>query len=342
MGDKSGIEWTDATWNPVAGCTKVSAGCANCYAERMAHRLQKMGRKSGRGAKGQGPGEAQKDALGAAIPHPSKYAKGFSPTCHEDALVEPLRWRKPRVIVVCSMGDLFHEAVPDEFIDRVFAVMALAEQHRFLVLTKRAKRMARFMQRLKGLGPAGRRGEFFDSAQYIAGKLEDGDNALDTALDILEGCPLHNVGIGVTAENQAAADERIPDLLACPAAMRFVSVEPMVGAVKVGKYIGGPEPWDDVEVCQCCGEEWRHDLTHECPPAFTRLDWVICGGESGPGARPMHPDWARGLRDQCAAAGVPFFFKQMSGREAIPADLQIRQCPEGWRARRRGRNRSQG
>jgi protein gp37 len=213
----SKIEWTEKTWNPITGCTKISEGCKHCYAERMSKRLA-------------GRCGYDKD-------------EPFKVTYHPDKLDEPLRWRKPSKIFVCSMGDLFHEGVDDGFLCRIFDVMAVAEHHTFLILTKRPNRMR----------------EFF--ARCVHGNFQ-------------------NIWLGVTAENQQRADERIPILLQIPAAKRFVSVEPMLGPIEL-RLVGGP------------GD----------------LDWVICGGETGPGARPMHPDWVRSLRDQCVRAGTPFFFK---------------------------------
>jgi len=238
MATKSKIEWTDATWNPVTGRTKISRGCARCYAERMAYRFA--------GCNG--------------YPHRPQH---FDVTLHPQRLERPLRWRKPRRVFVCSMSDLFHEDVPDSYIDRVFEIMiySAARQlgHTFQVLTKRPERML---------------------AWFNAGRNRGGDHV-----------PLHNLWLGVTCENQEQSDKRIPYLLQTPAAVRFVSVEPMLGPVDIEHFLG--------------------DTFSSLYGGFSLgLDWVICGGESGPGAQPMHPDWARALRDQCASAGVPFFFKQ--------------------------------
>jgi protein gp37 len=258
MGDRSGIEWTDATWNPTSGCTKVSQGCKHCYAERVFPRAYA---KSGR-------------AFTDVAQHP-------------DRLGQPLRWQRPRRIFVDSMSDLFHEAIPFDYIDSVFGVMALARQHTFQVLTKRPARML----------------EWFNQARSRPAIVECACSAMLEATGILErrpfdrdeamalagqGWPLPNVWLGVSVEDQATADERIPLLLATPATVRFLSMEPLLGPVDVFPYIR-----------KTIGD-----------PLSSPLDWVIVGGESGPKARPMHPDWARSLRDQCAAAGVPFFFKQ--------------------------------
>lgn len=239
---KSKIAWTERVWNPVTGCTEISAGCKNCYAARMSKRL------AGR--------------AGYTVDNP------FKVTLHPDRLEQPLRWKKPSRIFVCSMADLFHGDVPMGYISRVFSIVRRCPQHTFLFLTKRPARMR-------------------DAVDLF---VSDAD--------------LPNLWLGVTAENQDAADERIPLLLATPAAKRFVSIEPMLGAVdlKMG----------NCSHCQKRGNQFH--LTHSCEVCGRvggkNLDWVICGGESGPGARPMHPAWARSLRDQCEEAGVPFFFKQ--------------------------------
>lgn len=247
------IEWATETWNPVTGCTPISEGCRNCYAERMSKRLA--------GRCGYPEGEP------------------FRVTLHPDKLEQPLRWKKPRMIFVCSMGDLFHEDVPEIEIIRVFAVMADAQQHTYLVLTKRPERMKEVL-----------------TSPSIAN-----DVWLMTNTGISEDkpiWPLPNVWLGVTAENQARADERIPILLQIPAAVRFVSVEPMLGPVDLSLS-------DGVDLSMSVGTGLKPGKSY----LINSLDWVICGGQTGPGARPMHPDWVRSLRDQCKEAGVPFFFK---------------------------------
>jgi len=251
---KSKIEWTDRVWNPITGCTKVSPGCQNCYAERMSKRL------AGR--------------CGYPKDEP------FKVTMHEDRLQEPLRWTKPSRVFVCSMSDLFHQDVPDSFIEEIFAIMSVAQQHTFLVLTKRPERMKKWFSDNRSIFVAG-------AAQQL------GHKCLLPDITMSEWWPLKNVWLGVTAENQEQADRRIPILLQIPAAVRFVSVEPMLGPVSLAGFDGKTyRPWLD-------SIAWK-----------VGIDWVICGGESGPGARPMHPNWARNLRDQCQAAGVPYFFKQ--------------------------------
>lgn len=255
------IEWTDETWNPVTGCSKVSQGCKNCYALREWTRL-------------------------AANPKATAYfGRAFTDVaCHPERLDAPLRWTKPRKIFVNSMSDLFHEAVPFEFIDQVFAVMALSRRHIFQVLTKRPERMLDY---LTGLGKSAKRMD--DAARTLGYTLEfDGVS--------LVSWPLPNVWLGVSAEDQATANERIPILLRTPAAVRWLSAEPLLGAV------------DLLSVVMPDGDTLSASLYNDGESAG--LDWVVVGGESGPKARPMHPKWVFSLRDQCAKAGVPFLFKQ--------------------------------
>jgi len=255
MGIKTNIPWCDSTWSPVTGCTPVSPACDNCYARRMSMRFQ----------------------------------GNFDVTMHSDRLDQPLHWRKPRRIFVCSMSDLFHEMVPDEFITKVFGEIALCEQHTFMILTKRPARMKKYIDSTWGNQMYG-------------------------------GFP--NVWLGVTAENQKQVDKRIPILLQTPAAVRFVSIEPMIGPVSLRWLAAFPENAPTTAMNPHNGGE-----TNELD-GLRRLDWVIVGGESGPGARPMQPDWARSIRDQCQAAGVPFFMKQMAKKEPIPKDLLIREFPK--------------
>ena len=295
MADKTGISWTDATWNPIVGCTIVSPGCTNCYAQAMAARVIRCSAGAGRAT--HYTGTVQPSKAGPVW-------TGKVALAPDSILMRPLSWRKGKRIFVNSMGDLFHESVPDEWIDRVFAVMACAAQHQFQVLTKRSARMREY------LADASRLHRVIDAAFDITTEFD-----LDILLcgpwgsppDDLKGrrvdlgaWPLANVWAGVTAEDQTRADERIPDLLATPAALRFVSIEPMLGAVDLKNIT----PADKYELDALSGFDF--DQSSVGP----RLDWVIVGGESGPGARPLHPDWARGLRDQCKAAGTPFFFKQ--------------------------------
>ena len=218
MGDKSAIEWTDATWNPVTGCTKISPGCKNCYAERLAFRLKEMGNP--------------------------RYKNGFKISLHPGQLELPLRWGEPKMIFVNSMSDLFHEVVPDDYIRKVFATMVKADWHIFQILTKRAERLAKLAPELPW--------------------------------------PAH-VWQGVSIESQTYT-KRVTALLKVPAAVRFLSVEPLLGPI-------GNLPLNGIH-------------------------WVIVGGESGPHHRTIKPEWVREIRKQCLTAEVPFFFKQWGGRTA--------------------------
>lgn len=278
MGDRSGIEWCDATWNPISGCTKVSAGCARCYAERVFPR-------------------AYPDCLCGHM----RFAhdeNGFCRQCecdgfarrqfpdvrfHEDRLEQPLHWRKPRRVFVNSMSDLFHENVTDEQIAAVFSVMALSQQHTFQILTKRHERLYAYMNWLTR------------NPDALLGLMEDMGHPASFSL------PLPNVWLGVSCEDQKTADERIPLLLQTPAAVRFVSAEPLLGPIDFSS-VGD-------------GRGYHYNALIKGPPFGhfehdARLDWVIVGGESGPGARPIYIAWVRSIVRQCRAASVPVFFKQ--------------------------------
>ena len=274
MGERSKIEWTDATWNPVTGCTKISPGCKHCYAERMALRLKAMGQP--------------------------RYANGFAVATHADALTIPLHWRKPRRIFVNSMSDLFHEGVPDEFIARVFAVMALCPQHTFQLLTKRPERMARYC--------AGRSGCWLFPHMDRVFKLPTGR----TFPRYPDRWPLPNVILGVSVEDQQRADERIPHLLATPAALHFLSAEPLLGELDLTniRYCR-----DGREHClDALRGEWatgRPNYPTLSGDGGPRLGWIVVGAESGPKRRPTDIAWIRSLRDQAVSAGIPFMLKQM-------------------------------
>lgn len=275
----SKIEWTDETWNPTTGCSIVSPGCTNCYAMKMAGtRLRENPKYVGlTDSSKAGPVWTGEVRLG-----------------DEETLTKPLRWRKPRMIFVNSMSDLFHEDVPFEFIDRVFAVMALCPKHTFQVLTKRPERMREYVsQDRQGCEISERLAALYVDVPAVAARWPlTAERAIAAA-----HWPIPNLWLGTSVEDQARADERIPHLLNTPAAVRFISYEPAL---------------EDVDFSQ-----WLYpDLLP------SELDWIICGGESGPGARPMHPDWARSLRDQCYGADVAFFFKQWGGaRPGGPALL---------------------
>ncbi len=286
MADNTHIEWTEATWNPITGCSLASPGCTNCYAmqlagTRLAHHESRAGLTRQVNGNHVWTGEVR---------------------FNQQWLDQPLRWTKPRMIFVCAHGDLFHESVPDAWIDRIFAVMALCPQHTFQVLTKRSARMrdyfrentgwrARIAELLNELKPSPLwNGNVYQGWQNLHGR-PDG---------------LSNVWLGVSVEDQQRADERIPDLLATPAAVRWISAEPLLGPVNLRRLRITPVDHTIVDAL----EGYTIVRAFERGQDLRKIDWVVVGGESGAKARPMHPDWARSLRDQCAAAGVPFFFKQ--------------------------------
>lgn len=301
----SAIEWTNETWNPVTGCSRVSAGCDNCYAVTMSHRLGAMAATERR----QGKDPGRKSAYGGLTVLNGKGHRHFNGTvrCNEDALSIPLGWKKPRKVFVNSMSDLFHPKVPFEFIDRVFAVMALCPQHTFQILTKRPERAAEYLAECDVEGLRMAKGT---PPKLLGDRISEhiAQHAGIAPFRLRDRWPLPNVWLGASVENQEQ-DERIRHLLNCPAYVRFLSCEPLLGPVDLMPVFNGCpkcgsfdcESSEDAAWCESC----RHTITPE-----DGIDWVIVGGESGPRARPMHPDWARSIRDQCAAAGVPFFFKQ--------------------------------
>jgi protein gp37 len=328
MGDNSAIEWTEATWNPTVGCTKVSEGCDNCYAERLVEGRMRH-----------------------------RYPHGFGMVrVHSDRVNLPLRWRRPRLVFVNSLSDVFHERIPNEWRVEIFAVMAAARRHTFQVLTKRPGPMASLLSR-----PS-----FRDAVR---------DRAMGKVFRDPEWnweWPLPNVWLGTSVENQKWADVRIPKLLQTPAAVRFLSCEPLLGELDLGPWLHG---W------QCSGNGgcgWRGQAGHwgrlgevgfdgrhgvyVCPSCGARretddgpgpyrvnlgIDWVIVGGESGPGARPMDIEWARDIAKQCIYNDVPLFVKQLGARpyyidtddpwpcrdakggdiNEFPADLRVREYP---------------
>ncbi|MCL5999217.1 MAG: phage Gp37/Gp68 family protein [Chloroflexi bacterium] len=259
---KTDIEWADRVWNPLAGCSIVSAGCKNCYAMRMAHRLEAMGQEKYAGLTQQMNGRV---VWNGRI------------NLDEGSLDEPLRRKSPTRYFVNSMSDLFHPNVPEAFIHRVFTVMRRCKQHVFMILTKRAGRMLDVVRSLAWRSALP--GEY----GWQACRGDPGSHVLD------------NVWLGVSVEDQPAADERVPLLLGTPAAVRFLSCEPLLGPVS----LTDQEWWD-----------WRYAYGFYPSSVKRPIDLVIAGGESGVNARPMHPDWVRGLRDQCVSAWVKFHFKQ--------------------------------
>jgi protein gp37 len=260
------IEWAEETWNPVTGCTPISEACQNCYAKRMAKRL------AGR--------------CGYPKDEP------FKVTLHPDKLEQPLKWKKPRRIFVCSMGDLFHEDVPVMNIIDCLSTMAEAHWHTFLILTKRPERMMDIITH-----PT--------VANDVWLQTSRGVNAEPSPW------PLPNIWLGVTAENQARADERIPILLQIPAAKRFVSVEPMLGPLDLTNIRF--DKWTVMNLLEGCGITNRPGYMGQSLPNVhcNKIDWVICGSESGPNHRKTKIEWIRDLREQCISANVPFFLKQM-------------------------------
>lgn len=248
----SKIEWTEETWNPVTGCTKVSEGCRFCYAESMHRRFSK---------------------------------RPFTEVLtHEDRLDHPFRWKKPRRVFVNSMSDLFHPDVPDTFIDYVFAAMAMAPQHTFQILTKRPERMREYLRTIA-----------YDDKDMTRWLLAAADFAPHGAT-ITTDWPMPNIWLGVSVEDQKTADQRLPLLLDTPAAVRFVSAEPLLGPV---------------DLCMVAPRDDWHINALDTPDPTLRLNWVIVGGESGPSARPCNVAWIRSLVNQCAEAKTPCFVKQM-------------------------------
>ncbi len=275
MGDKTGIQWTNirlpdgrvfrgATWNPTTGCTKVSAGCDHCYAETQAARLRAMGQP--------------------------KYRNGFALTVHPDTLDQPLRWQQPRGIFVNSMSDLFHVGVPNDFLAEVFVVMANADRHIFQVLTKRPQRARNFLTHPD-------LGEWLSAAALRLSERYP-RRTWFVPREGLWPWPIPNVWLGTSVED-ARVRHRIEPLLETPAAVRFLSCEPLLGPLVLDDYLFPRFAADDPRYYQ---------------PGGRGVDWVITGGESGEHARPCDPDWVREIRDECRLWGVAFFHKQWGGR----------------------------
>lgn len=344
MGDRSKIAWTESTWNPVTGCTKVSQGCANCYAEATAKRMQAASAE--------------------------RYRNGFRVTAHPNVLDLPLRWQRPRRVFVNSMSDLFHKDVPVAFIDQVFGIMLACatlegREHTFQVLTKRPENMRAYLTREAPNMLLRRWAEAVDHLVHV----RDGDILFSEVVANhtsnawgpdgtapLPGdpnwshpenlWPLPNVWLGTSVEDQENADRRIPELLATPAAVRLLSCEPLLGEVDLRWLRGNrtladtppPGATCDWGGCNRPAVALRLDPApdgHGWLPVCTShqgIGWVIVGGESGPKARPMEVGWARQLRDQCETAGVAFFMKQLGERLADERGLASRkgQDPEEW------------
>ena len=260
MSTATSIEWTETTWNPTTGCDRISPGCDHCYALTLAGRLKAMGQP-----KYQADGD------------PRTSGPGFGVTLHPDALLEPLRWGKPRKVFVDSMADVLHAKVPVDFVAQLWAVMALTPQHTYQVLTKRPERYAKVLHGPCGCGGGHPPGIHFRSlVQDHARRL-----ALGREVDLMSHWPLGNVWLGTSIEHDDYVG-RADALRAAPTAVRFLSLEPLLG------------PLPSLNL--------------------TGIDWVIVGGESGPGHRPIDPAWVRDLRDRCVRLGIPLFFKQWGGR----------------------------
>lgn len=305
---KSKIEWTDETWNPVTGCTRVSAGCDNCYAARMTKRLAGHPNKRVRGKY-------------IGLINPDKNHFNGMIKIHPELLDEPLRWRRPRQVFVCSMSDLFHPEVPFGFIAKVWGIMASNRSHTFQVLTKRPERAAEFFRQCgnwegwithNGTPPA----KSYDGTGIIVGY----DNEW----------PAPNVWLGTSVEDQQSADDRIPHLLQCPAAVRFLSCEPLLAPVNfLHPWLNSAQTRDTIKAYRKHIETGLGRGKYVADSLLEKIHWIIVGGESGPGARPMHSDWARSLRDQCNEADVAFFFKQWGEyRPALDSDPLYKQKPK--------------
>lgn len=298
MSANSKIEWTEATWSVVTGCTRVSSGCDQCYAVRMSHRLENMGQEKYRGL----------TVLNG------KGDRHFNGTVklHESELQTPLRRRKPTTYFVCSMSDLFHRDVPFEFIDRVFAVMALCPQHTFQVLTKRPERAAEYLGRLTETRLASEVRAIVGRRACTVIEEDDDPRSTENVMVRFRDGWLPNVWLGTSIENQATADERIPHLLKCPAVVRFISAEPLLGPVDLFESISAIQRRLGV------GYVEASRIKHA-----GKIDWIIVGGESGPRARPTDVVWIRSIVAQCKAAGVPCFVKQLGARPIQPDGLII-------------------
>lgn len=293
MTDKTKIEWTDATWNPIRGCSRVSQGCVNCYAEGVARRFS-------------GTGGAYEGLI-------NKHGSWNGNIRFVDHLLDqPLRWARGRKIFVNSMSDLFHENVPFEYIAVIFWIMSVTMRHTYQVLTKRPERMLEFFRWVADYD-----GAFPDDRITDIAHAHPAVKALDwkpatSKRGGYDNCgpsfPYENVWLGVSVENQEAADERIPLLLQTPAAVRFLSCEPLLEKIDL-RFIHTYK-FRGAEILDALTGDLYGILGDPAPGHLPSLDWIIAGGESGHGARPMHPDWPRSLLDQCQAAGVPLFFKQ--------------------------------
>jgi protein gp37 len=348
---KSKIEWTTETWNVITGCSKVSAGCKNCYAIPMSWRNQHN--------------EITKKKYEGVVEKTKGGDLNFTGKVNFDeaTLLKPLQTKKPTIYFVNSVSDLFQKGVPFEWIDKIMAVIALTPQHTYQVLTKRADRMKEYFERVSKIGLVSYDLEinkrYFLSSwganettgvsemKYRAFEPFDYDKKLKVhkRIEFAGTFPLPHLWLGVSVENQEQANKRIPYLLETPAAVRFLSCEPLLEDIKFQTQInfegqGSDDP--DYQITNWLKgtvEYFKNNLQSKSEFSTYqsgKIDWVIVGGESGHEARPMHPDWVRSIKDQCQSAGVPFFFKQMSSKdnkdyknfEAFPKDLQVREMPK--------------
>ena len=380
MSDGTRIEWTDTTWNPVRGCSRVSEGCRNCYAERFAARFsgEEEGFESG-GPQGWQPTKPEGRFHGFAEMTESGPRWTGKVELVDHKLREPLRWRRPRRVFVNSMSDLFHEKLRDEQLDEIFARMLACEvldspRHSFQILTKRPQRMRRYLtarspsELVQAWAKAGDGRIILDNADVFFSEYVESHTSCDWREDgtaphgtppkpwkhLRKVWPLPNVWLGVSVEDQKSADERVPILLDTPAAVRFVSAEPLLGPVDLEcglavawqcsgcrAYFSGPLK----KRCPKCDREgyWTgsHRFNSRTRQAGSGLDWVIVGGESGPGARPCDVAWIRAIVEQCRAAGVPAFVKQL-GAEPVQFAVAAERRTDSGACTVRLRNRKGG
>lgn len=314
MAANSNIGWTESTWNPVKGCLRVSDGCIKCYAERLAARFS-------------GPG-APFDGFVTGIGTSARWTGRVE--VQHDALDQPIRWRKPRRIFCASMSDWMHERLDDTAVARILGHAVAAARlrgHTFQMLTKRAERQSRTMHSVP----------FWNTVNGVVHHLLEKHRTpeqrfADSNLGPL--APPRGIWIGVSAENQETADERIPYLLATPAATRFVSAEPLLGPINFRRIAPGSQ--EEGSYIDAPAGDFYMPNTHGRVRTNARIDWIITGGESGAGARPTDPDWMRAIRDDCRETAAAFFCKQMGGADKarmppIPDDLKTQEWPDGAR-----------